>query len=135
MRNLFYIIILSFGLSLFAQTKTCAELKGTWYYTLMNGAKEPVYLIVTDCEWKEYGNPMGNRKGSIVYSNEKKQFEIIGLADANAGKVYLNKYKNVYYLAWTSYWTDERAYIVLTREKKRGYWYDEFEKILKSSNK
>lgn len=118
-----------------AQSKSCDELKGIWYYTLMSGAKEPVYLVVNGCEWKENGNPMGNRKGTIEYSIEKKQFEIIGLSEASAGKVYLNKYKNVYYLAWTSYFTDERVYLVLTREKKKGYWYDEFEKILKANNK
>lgn len=135
MRNLINIILLSLSLFSFAQTKPCTELKGTWYFSLMHGAKEPIYLIVTDCTWNEYGNPMGNRKGTIEYSIEKKQFEIIGLSEASAGKVYLNKFKNVYYLAWTSYFTDERVYLVLTREKKRGYWYDEFEKILKANNK
>ena len=122
-------------MNIVAQTKNCNELKGLWYYALMSGASEPVYLVFNGCEWKENENPMGNRKGTAVYSAKNKKFEIIGLADSDSGPVFLTKGKDYYYLAWTSTFSKERTYIILTREKHRGKWYDEVKKTLKAYNK
>jgi len=140
MKNIISTFVILFALSLSAQTKNCSELKGIWYYTLMNGAREPIYLGINGCEWKEYENPFGNRKGTVVYSTKEKKFEIVGLADADAGHVYLSKFKglgskDVYYLAWTSSLTNERTYIILTRQKFRGKDYDQAENILRANNK
>jgi hypothetical protein len=112
--------------------KTCDALKGRWYYTLMDGAREPVYLVFTGCEWKEEGNPMGNRKGSSVYSTEKKKYQILGLSDADSGPVYLENKKDYSYLRWISSWTNEPSYIILTRQKYSGKWYDQVKEKLQA---
>ena len=138
MKNILSTFVILFTISITAQTQNCSELKGIWYYILMRGASEPVYLGINGCEWKEYGNPFGNRKGTVIYSTKKKKFEIVGLADADAGHVYLTKFngaKGIYYLAWTSSFSNERTYIILTRQKYRGKEYDEAENILRANNK
>ena len=98
----------------------------------MDGAREPVYLVFTGCEWKEEGNPMGNRKGSSSYSTEKKKYEIMGLADADSGPVYLENKKDYSYLRWISSWTNEPSYIILTRQKYSGKWYDQVKEKLQA---
>jgi len=113
-------VILIFTISnAFGQNKTCSDLKGIWYYW-NEGASEPVIINFNACEWKESGNPMGDRKGSANYSAEKKKYEIIGLADADSGPVYLTKATDYYYIKWISSWTNKPAYIVLSKTKHNG---------------
>lgn len=125
----------------FAQSKNCDELKGIWYFTLMRGAEEPIYLVFRGCEWKEYESPMGNRKGTVAYSEEKKKFEIIGLTDENHnGKVYLHNTKNYSYISYTDdRFGDprgvQRFYFVFSRIKHPGYWYDNIKNQLEAGDK
>ncbi len=111
-------IILIFTISnSFGQNKTCADLKGIWYYWNLGLSSAPVLLNFNGCERKESNNPMGNTKGSAKYSTEKKKYEIIGLTDAESGPVYLTKAADYYYLRWISTWTNEPTFLVLSRTK------------------
>lgn len=144
MKKILIILIIltgTFQAKSLAQSKNCDELKGIWYFTLMRGAESPVYLVFRGCEWKEYESPMGNRKGTAVYSKTKKKFEIIGLTDEDhCGKVYLNKAKNYSYISYTDdRFGDpqgvQRFYFVFSRVKHSGYWYDNIKNQLEAADK